>query len=349
MDIDHNHLQTPALIAPQPARRAPFVNRAFAQSAPGEKIPDGWDPIRVKVDGTPISCFYSRADGKPQAMVIALSGLQSSPLAKTHEFERLRSQGVSILSMALHPEPNHQAYAQINTRIIHKLVFNRDSIFHSIGDPSLPRTLMTHSTSGGITQELLSHEAVLEEAQALFDGAIHLNPFFDTGRSSERHFPRLSKLYEIYAKRHEADPVLGSLLERLIVGESDNEFYQGAPKHGLILALRRYAREFQHTLFEGNTPPAYTESLQAFPQRFILGSKDHNVCNMTAQDIADRLGIDAKTYPIGHGDALKNDESFASIVSFVKNPQATPRPTPATRKGAEVTNQDLFTSMMVSM
>ncbi len=320
MDISNPDLHPPAHVAISQAqiqRKAPYAHYEFQQKA----MPDSWDPVAAEVDGVPVSCFYARAIGKPKAKILAISGLQSSPLARADDFEKLRRQGVSILSIELRPEKDPRTYIDINRRIVEELAFNPRSVLHSIGDRKIPYTLMPHSTAAMFALDIFTRdENTFGQALDTYDGILSLNPFFDTGRSSERHFPTLKKVYETYAKRHQNDPVLGSWLERLVVREKSNDFFYGAPTHGMVLELCKESRALQDSLFKGERPVTAHSAFRAFPQGFVLGKKDNTVCNMTATDVAGALGINTREAVIGHSNALNDEKSLEIILGFINAP-----------------------------
>lgn len=303
--------------------------RIIASSFEKASVPEDWDRIRAHSNGVDLNCFYARAKGKPTAIVFFVSGLQSSPLARSKEIDELRAQGISVISMALHPETDPLRYVDLNRKILHELIF-RDSILHSFGDQNLPRLLSPHSTGAFLAFDLLTQPGHAENACNLFDGIVYLHPFFDMGSASPTHNPFRSLIYSAFASHYRNAPILSTRFEKAMTRDAQGpkEFYYDTPRHCLITAIINQARSLQDAIFYDQRPAIKAESFQSLPQICLLGAEDTMVCNKTAEDIMNRAGIEIRVLAGNHGASLEHPKSRTELIKLLQKPNLIQTPCP---------------------
>lgn len=289
-------------------------------------LPQEWSSHSLNVDGEQATIFYSPAKD-PRAVAVYISGLQSSPLGYVEGINRLREQGISVISLSLLPATQGDLsgekcrFVKRNSRLFEEALFNPKSKIHGMGDEDLPRYIVPHSTASLVLQYTLAHGDNHDRALELFDGACNLNPFFDAGLASKRN-PVRCRAYELFAKAHANDAILSTRTERIVMRtkRTENDYFYDTPTHGLILGILEKSRPFVERLLE-NPDAIPKESGMNFPQTFIIGTNDTLVCNATTQDVADALGSPVHKHPIDHSGALHHEESLERLIETIKTPR----------------------------
>ncbi|MCC6598143.1 MAG: hypothetical protein IT559_05090 [Alphaproteobacteria bacterium] len=287
-------------------------------------LPPGWKSHKMSLStGEKNEIFYSPAKN-PEATAIYISGLQSSPLEHISEIETLNNHGISVISFSLLPAtPNELAgqnvkYMKRNTTLFSEALFDPTSKIHKLGDKTLPRYILPHSTASLVLQYALAQNGNAEKAADLFDGAINLNPFLDADGASQRHDPFKSWLYKHFAAANATTPVMTSRIEKLIMGNETTykDYFFAKPTHGLIHGILDRARPFVNKVLK----EGLNHNISLFPQSVILGKEDGMVSKETAEEFARAVNAKVITYPIDHGSALTHRDSLNGIIEALKAP-----------------------------
>lgn len=307
------------------AKHVPWCAELFNRRT----LPKDWDGHKLDVDGEPAHFFYSPAKD-PRGIAVYITGLQSSPLEHIEGVENLKNHGISVISLSLLPATQEDLsgekcrYIKRNGRLFEEALFNPKSKIHALGNKDLPRYIMPHSTASLVLQYTLKRGDNHEKARDLFDGAYNLNPFFDAGLASH-HNPLRSLVYEWYAHGHAKDPILSAPLERLVIGKNQasvNDYYYGAPTHGLVMGILDKSRPVVRDILRDGLPTSKKSAHEHFPQVFVVGSNDGLVCNTTTKDIARALKAPVLEHPIDHGGALRTPESLQHLIETIKTPRS---------------------------
>lgn len=306
--------------SPSPVDK-PWYTRIFNR----DTLPAGWNSHKLDVNGEQAIVFHSPAKN-PRAVAVYISGLQSSPLEYIAGIDRLREQGISVVSFSLLPATQSDLsgekcrFIKRNSHLFEEILLNPKSKIHGMGDKDLPRYIVPHSTASLVLQYTLAHGDNHDKALALFDGAYNLNPFFDAGPAS-KYNPARSWLYQKFGKANANKAVMSTLVEKIVMGLDEKNYYYGPPTHGLVLGILEKSRPFVERFLE-NPLPGPQGGGRAFPQTFVIGVNDSLVCNKTTQDVARALGSPVHKHPIGHSEALYHAESLQHLIETIKTPRS---------------------------
>jgi hypothetical protein len=145
-------------------------------------------------------------------------------------------------------------------------------------------------------------------------------------------------IYSAFAALYADRPVLTTRFEKAMTSgaQGPKDFYCGAPKHRLITVILEHARALQDEIFFGTRKGLGSRAFMDLPQICLLGSEDTMICNQTARDVMNRLGIEARVLPGAHGGSLENPESRAELIELLKNPNKIKNPFPKPRTAEPV-------------
>ena len=161
--------------------------------------PKNWTTELMPFQGEYVPCYVSRAE-REQAVALLITGMSSTPVDWPDEVAILNEEGISVVSIGLLHTKDYRQYYNINRRLLDAFSFDeRCSPAYKIGDVSLNRSIIAHSTAAPITLHNLSRDWAMDRKPESLKSAIYLNPFMDTYHSSKGHYPLSDKAFTAFS------------------------------------------------------------------------------------------------------------------------------------------------------
>lgn len=253
------------------------------------KLPTSWGREELSFhtrSGKQTADVYIAPVKNPVGIVAYSLGWKTHPLERRATVSSFQNEGYSVYLLGLKDPGRDTGTLDDDTEMLKSFFFCDDSPVHD-SQHSLPRFIITHSTSGMLYQHAV-REAYRENGKIPhYRHAIHTCPFFDTSLSSALFYPLRHKLYNRHAVRN-GNEYAGSLLaDRLyyyfkgISGRLRHEDPTKLPTHGQILEICAYALGYLNKKRNGEP-----EQISYIPQTFVISSDDSFSCPHTAKHVA---------------------------------------------------------------
>lgn len=274
----------------------------------------GWAPLKLKFDER-VSTYHMPAIGETKAVVSLNLGCEGSALTAATAINAARQKGIAFLAFSLvtRDAAGGDTREQLRSSIASNSWTNVSSTspLHELYDTDrLPTFLVAQSSACAITIDNMLHEGFAQRANATFDRAHLIVPFFDASTAATGypldHLETMRQRIFAEAVRNTRNAVwavhanvlgngeLGHGLDRIITGAKAPTVRMPTRKEGRTLQL--YARDILKQL---ETTPAH-HPIFDMPMTSWMSPNDEASCPYSADYFSKLVGADVRTDEFKH-------------------------------------------------